>query len=188
MMSVIDESVQIEDPPVFDGPYTSAHTEDGGEQFGRQNVLGCTDVDYLSGVEDGDPVTVLGRETQVVQGDEHSETASGEGAQKFEHAELVTQVEMIGRFVEQQNLRFLRERTGNRDALAFTAGQCGDVAVGMRGEGDLVEYPVTASSSSLRKGSSKPRRADRPSRTDSRTVAPPKAAGSCVLTPIVRAT
>ncbi len=51
--------------------------------------------------------------------------------------QLVTHVEMVGRLVKDENLRFLCQGTGHHDALTLAARQCAEVPIG---ESVQVEY------------------------------------------------
>lgn len=104
--SLMDESQQVEDTPAFDGAQDTPHTEHIAEQLGGENVLRCADIDHVSGVQYRHAVAVLCRKTHVVQGHQHCEPIGRQLAQHLEHAELVTEVEMIGRFVEKEHLGF----------------------------------------------------------------------------------
>jgi hypothetical protein len=49
-------------------------------------------------------------------------------ASDIHHADLMREIQRVGRFVEQQQRRVLRQHGGNRHALAFAAGQGAHVA------------------------------------------------------------
>ena len=61
---------------------------------------------------------------------QHSEPFARQPPQQIVGADLVLEVEIAGRLVEQQHLRLLRQCSGEYDALAFAAAQRSEVAIG----------------------------------------------------------
>ena len=69
--------------------------------------------------EDVDPVAVACGHIEVVQDDDDG---AAKIAQQFENLVLVADVEVVRGLVEEDAATSLRERPGDDDALAFTAG------------------------------------------------------------------
>ncbi len=61
------------------------------------------------------------------------------GAQQGEQLDLMADVEVVGRFVQDQQRPALGERAGQQDPLAFPAGQRGEAASGVAGHADVGE-------------------------------------------------
>ena len=81
-----------------------ANTEHAPESVRGKYLFGCSGCDHAPTVEHDDLVAVLGREVQLVQGDEgcHFE-ASDEG----EEPQLVADVEVVRWFVEDEDAGLL---------------------------------------------------------------------------------
>ena len=71
-------------------------------------------------IDHGDPVGEAPDQCQVVQHRHHRDT---QAAHQIEQVEAGSQVEVVGRLVEQQHARRLRQRTRQGGPLAFAAGQ-----------------------------------------------------------------
>ncbi len=84
---------------------------------------------------------VAPRQVKVMQ-DHHDGMAARacQPGQGFQHHDLVAQVKVGGGFVQHQQRRLLRERGGQRNALALAAGQGQHIAPGQRIEIHLAHH------------------------------------------------
>lgn len=105
--------------PLIRGDH-ALHPEDGGYCRRCQHLARRTDRDHLAPVHDGDAVTEHGGVIEVVQRRHNGQALS---AYQIEQADLVTYVEMVGRLVQEQDMRLLRQRAGDMQALPFAAGK-----------------------------------------------------------------
>ena len=93
---------------------------DIADQFGGEDGFRGAGSRDGAVVEDDKVVAVPGGEVQVMQGDDARQV---EGTQELEEFELVPDIEMVGRLVEQDLGRLLREGPGELGALFFTTGE-----------------------------------------------------------------
>jgi hypothetical protein len=97
-----------------------------GEDLGR-----CAGGDDPSSLERDEVVGVAGRQVEVVQdGDDGRAAGAVEVDEQVEHLDLVGDVEVGGRLVEQEHVGVLRERHGDPDPLALAARQLVDPSSG----------------------------------------------------------
>jgi hypothetical protein len=94
-----------------------------GRQAGGQDVAGRTGGDHAAVVQE--PVAHGGGCGEVVQGDQGRAVPA---AQQGEEFDLVTYVEVVGRLVQDQDVRPLGERAGEQNALPLSAGQFREAA------------------------------------------------------------
>ena len=86
------------------------HVEDSGDQVVIENVSGCSGGNDLTAVENDYSLRISRRLFEIVKhSNERSPTVDDEPAHVFEEVVLVIDIEMSGRFVQQQNLRLLDE-------------------------------------------------------------------------------
>ncbi len=94
-----------------------------GNQFGGQH--------FARGAERRDPprdhqrdaVRVTSGEVEVMQGDQHGEIVlARQFADEIEQADLVLQIEVRGRFVEQEDRRGLAQGARQQNPLTLAAG------------------------------------------------------------------
>ncbi|SLM90884.1 hypothetical protein FM105_02285 [Brevibacterium yomogidense] len=83
--------------------------------------------------QDDDGVADAGRMGQVVQCGDNREPCVREPAQQSEDAQLRVGVQVVGRLVEEQQLRLLRECAGESHPLPLAAGQGREATLGERG-------------------------------------------------------
>jgi hypothetical protein len=75
-----------------------------------------------AGCQRDEMVGIAGGEIEIVQDHDHGRAARVvQIGQKIEHLDLVVDVEKSRRLVEQQDIRLLRQRHGDPDALALAA-------------------------------------------------------------------
>lgn len=74
----------------------------------------------VGGLEHVDLVAIVCCEIEVVQGDHSGEA---EACRQRQNVELVSDVEVVGRFVHDEKVRILGERSGHENALALAARQ-----------------------------------------------------------------
>ena len=79
---------------------------------------------------------------EVVERQHDAPVAPPELGQAIEHAQLVAQVEVRDRLVEQHERRVLREQGRNGDALPLAAGERRHVAARQRCKADLDQRPI----------------------------------------------
>jgi hypothetical protein len=97
---------------------------DGGQAFRGEDVLGQTVGDDPARFEQRDPVGDGRSLVEVVQDDaDRDSVVVRQVADEVEEFDLVAQVEIGGRLVEQQHTGFLGEATGEPHPLQLTAGQ-----------------------------------------------------------------
>lgn len=82
-------------------------------------------------LQHGDPVADQGGQVEVVQDDQHGQSGAAQGGQG---ADLVPQVEMVGRLVQDQDPRLLDQHPGQQDPLPFAAGETVETSVGQVGD------------------------------------------------------
>ena len=110
------------------------HDAEGDTEYIGQQVLGH---DFLRGAagdestadEYREMVAVAIGEFEVVQG---HDDRTRKVLQQLHEFDFEPHVEVVGRFVENDRVRFLRARTGDLYALAFAAGQGTEFARGER--------------------------------------------------------
>src|SRR3989304_2719783 len=85
--------------------------------------------DHATGVEEDEPREEVRRQRQVVEpGHAAHPVARVQRDQQLHHVHLVAQVEMHGRFVEDEHAWRLREGHGEHDELPLTLGGASQVA------------------------------------------------------------
>ncbi len=97
-----------------------ANAEDPADHILRQHLLRRPRGDDLAFLKHRQPVAEHRRQIEIVQRDD---AGDAELRDQRENVELMLDIEMVGRLVEQQFARRLRQRSGNMDALALTARQ-----------------------------------------------------------------
>ena len=100
--------------------------------FGENRVRGTVD-DESPLVEEEEPVAVGGGEGEVVNDDADGDAGGGELAEQGEDLGLGFDVEIGGRFVEQEGSWLLGERAGDEGAPTLAAGEGVEVALGEGG-------------------------------------------------------
>ena len=93
--------------------------EGGFDGVGREHLLGRAFGQYLPLGQEDEAVAETGGEVEVVDGGDGGEAAVDELADEGEDLELMEDVEVGGRLVEQQDARLLGDGAGEEDALAF---------------------------------------------------------------------
>ncbi|GAB2817508.1 hypothetical protein GCM10027073_56570 [Streptomyces chlorus] len=96
--------------------------------------------DDPSTVDDVDEVAVERGEVEVVQRGEHGQPA---GAYQGQDLQLLSDVQVVGGFVQHQHLRLLSERAGDQDPLLLTAGEREESAVGQMTGADSLQGGAT---------------------------------------------
>lgn len=96
------------------------HPENGSDRRRSQNILRRTDRNQFAPVQDGDAVAEHGGMVEIVQR-RHDRQALP--AHQIEQADLVADVEMVGRLVQKQDMWLLRQRAGDVQPLPFAAGK-----------------------------------------------------------------
>jgi len=95
-----------------------------GDPLGGQHVCGGSLRDDLAVVEQDKLVGVLPGRGQVVQRADHGQAVSAaQLIDQLKHVLLVADVQRGGRFVEQDDARFLGQCPRQHDPLYFAAGQ-----------------------------------------------------------------
>ena len=108
-------------------PYVSVSASAVSTSCGRPAPTTCAAAQQDDVVGDG------GGLVEVVQDDADGDAVVvGQVADQVEDLDLVAQVEVRGRLVEQQDAGVLREAGGQPDALQLAAGQLVDAALGHR--------------------------------------------------------
>ena len=87
-------------------------------------------------VQEHDIVAVTPRQVEVVK---HDNGGERERSDQLKDVMLKADIEMVGRFVEQENRCALRQATGNRHALAFPTGKLSQSTAGKVEPADLGE-------------------------------------------------
>lgn len=108
----VDQGADAEHPP----------QQVGIEHLGRR-ALG----DDAPAVEHVEAVAEGRRQVEVV---EARQGAQAEAAQQAQKLQLVARVEVVGRFVEDQQARFLDQRASQQGALLLATGEAGEGARG----------------------------------------------------------
>ncbi|GLE51427.1 hypothetical protein ATCCBAA256_10150 [Mycobacterium montefiorense] len=93
------------------------------KRLGDKGVFGSADAMNGSLVKDNNFRCVLRGQVEAVQ---RSNDADLQRRTKFEHFNLMFWIQVIGRFIEHQNLWLLGQRPGEEDALPFTTGKRGN--------------------------------------------------------------
>ena len=76
----------------------------GPQERRIQHVLGRSHGRDLPADHQGDAVRIVGREVEVMQGDQHSQVIPvGKLLDQLQKTDLILQIEMGGRFVQQQD-------------------------------------------------------------------------------------
>ncbi len=91
-----------------------------GQQAGGEDLVRRPVGDDAALAQHVQAVAVVRGEVQVVQGEQG---AGAEGGHQGEDVELVADVEVVGRLVEDEQGRLLHERPRDQDALSLTAGE-----------------------------------------------------------------
>ncbi len=115
----VDQGADAEHPP----------QQVGVEHLGRR-ALG----DDAAAVEHVEAVAEGRRQVEVV---EARQGAQAEAAQQAQKLQLVARVEVVGRFVEDQQARLLNQRASQQGALLLATGEAGEGARGTPFETDL---------------------------------------------------
>lgn len=121
----VEEEVQLPGAGVGDGGGLDA--EDRADDLGIEDLLRRAVRDEMSIVEHADRVAGPRREVEIVQRDQDRVIGCPHQVEQFE---LVGDVEMVRRFVEDEHGRVLGEGSGEEHALAFPAGELREVPVG----------------------------------------------------------
>ena len=79
-----------------------------------------------------------------MQDQERAAAVAGPAAEGVHQQDLVREIESRGRFVQDQQRRLLRERAGEKDALALSARKLGDRTIGEIQRVDFLERRVRA--------------------------------------------
>ena len=95
------------------------------ERLAGQHVPGLADGDDLLCFEHDQAVAVVRGQVQVMKDADHCDIP-GETPDDVEDLDLVADIEVRGRFVEEQDLRFLRERPGDEHPLPLAAADLVD--------------------------------------------------------------
>ncbi|OMP13516.1 hypothetical protein COLO4_01515 [Corchorus olitorius] len=100
----------------------------GREHIGRDASVGVSRAVHQQGVR-GEAA----RKVQVMHG-QHDQPAvlAAAFAQQAQHGDLLMQIEVGDRFIEQQHARLLRHHGSHGDTLTFTAGKGAHIALGKR--------------------------------------------------------
>lgn len=85
-----------------------------------QHLGGRAKPDSMAGMKEQDVVTDTSSQVQVMQG---SDDCQRQASDQVQHLKLVTNIEVVGRLVENQKPRLLGERTSHHNPLAFAARQ-----------------------------------------------------------------
>lgn len=129
------------------------HPEDGGYSRRRQNLPRRTDRNHLAPVHDGDAIAEHGGVIKIVQRRHDGQALP---AHQIEQADLVTDIEVVGRFVQKQDMRLLRQCAGDMQALAFAAGKMVPVALRLVGHVDIGKCCINNGVILLRPGGKRP--------------------------------
>jgi hypothetical protein len=113
-------------------------TVNGGEQNRIEYGVGCAERPYPPPIDEANAVAPARCDVDVVERRDDGHTEPRCHVQQFE---LMANVEMIGRLVEDEERRFLRNRPGEQDALGFAARQCGERLMREIGQSDDIEHP-----------------------------------------------
>ena len=90
-------------------------------------------------VEQGDELEALRGGLHVVGRDEHGDARRAQTVEQLEHRLLGAHVDAGEGLVEQQDVRLLGERAGEKDALLLPAGELADRPPGEVGDAELLE-------------------------------------------------
>jgi hypothetical protein len=101
------------------------------DELFREDFLDRPGGHHLSLVQDHHVIAVHRRQVEVVQCHDAREAQARYQGQEVQ---LMLDVEVVRRFVEEEFARFLGEGAGDLDPLAFTAGERAPGAVGMAGQ------------------------------------------------------
>src|SRR3990172_11883366 len=86
---------------------------------------------YNTLVQHDQPVTVLGRQVEVVERHQHRQaSALAQRPHQVHDLYLVTYIQVGRRFVKQQHFRLLRQRSGNCHSLSLSARKLADKPLG----------------------------------------------------------
>lgn len=113
----------------MDGDF-ARHAVDLGKELGREDVGGRARGGDLAVAQYVETVAVVRGQVEVVQG---HQDRRGQSSQGTEDVQLVPDVEVVGRFVQDQQGRLLGQGTGDEHALAFAAGELIEGTVGQVG-------------------------------------------------------
>jgi len=81
--------------------------------------------------QEHEPVAILGRQIQIVEHGNHGQAIGTiQPRDQVENRQLVRQIEMVGRLVEQKNLRLLSQAHGDQRPLPLAAAEGRDRPVG----------------------------------------------------------
>ncbi len=86
-------------------------------------LRGCTGLHNAPPVHKDDTACHLTHERHLVADDDHRHTIRCKLADRIENFRHKLRVQRCGNLIEQQDRRFLRERSGNRDALLLATGE-----------------------------------------------------------------
>ena len=96
------------------------NAEDIEDEFGRQHVARFTDRNQPPGFQYDNPVTEHRRVIEIMQSSGHRELLL---PNKMQKCDLVADIEVVGRFVQEQDLRLLRQSAGDVQTLPFSTGK-----------------------------------------------------------------
>src|SRR5260221_7431831 len=111
---------------------------DGREQYRIEHRISWAERLYAPAVDEADAVAPARRNVDVVERRDDGDTKRRRDVQQFE---LMTDIEMIGWLVEDQERRVLRKRPGEQDPLSFAARQCREWLISESGQSHYIERP-----------------------------------------------
>jgi len=114
----------------------AVHVEDGADERRRQGFRRRPQRDEAALVQHCDAVGEWGHKREVVQ---HPDDRDAETARQGEHVGPRTRIEMVGRLVENEEGRLLRDGPGYRAPLAFAPGEVVEPSGGEMRDPDAVE-------------------------------------------------